>query len=85
MRMKHVKDVPNMIADIHKVGPLTYPRNSGGIMEVSSKQGYKAAGAAWSNDIMCNDKVQAHLHGIHRGYEKATHGATLQGLKMHKS
>ena len=25
MRMKHLKDVTNMIADIYKVGPLTYP------------------------------------------------------------
>ena len=26
LRLKQAKDVANMIADIHKVGPLTYPK-----------------------------------------------------------
>ena len=26
LRMKQVKDIANMIADIYKVGPLTYPK-----------------------------------------------------------
>ena len=29
--------------------------------------------------MMHNNKVQAHLHGIHQGFEQVTYRATIQG------
>ena len=38
MRMKQVKDIADMIADIYKVGPLTYPKVFQCDNKASSKQ-----------------------------------------------
>ena len=38
LRTKQAKDVADMIADIYKGGPLSYPRYFGVIMVASSKQ-----------------------------------------------
>ena len=38
LRTKQVRDVAEMIADIYKVGPLTYPRYFSAIMAVNSEE-----------------------------------------------
>ena len=65
MRMKQAKDIVNMIADIYKVGPLTYLK----VFQCNNRSEFEAggdhaAGAAQSDNMMGNDKVQAHSHGI---------------------
>ena len=66
-----VKNIASMIADIYKVGALTYLKlfwcDNGselkaGVTKVLEKQ---------------NHKVQACSHSIHRGFEQATHRSTI--------
>ena len=63
MRMKQVKDIADMIADIYKVGPLTYPK----VFQCDNVQsrGDHVAGEAWCDDMMHNNEVPAHSHGVH--------------------
>ena len=65
LRTKQVKDVADMMADIYKVGPLTYPE----VFQCDNGSESKSVGEAWSNNMVSNDEVQAHLHGIHQGFE----------------
>ena len=38
LRTRHARDVAEMIADIYRVGPLTYPRYFNAIMTANSKE-----------------------------------------------
>ena len=66
LRMKQVEDIADMIANIYRVGPLTYHKvfqcDNGSefkaeVPKMLEKHGY--------NVQQCNSEVQAHSHGIH--------------------
>ena len=80
MRTKLVKDVPDLIADIYMVGPLTYPK----VLQCDYSSEFKGGmtklleGYVWSDDMIHNNKVLAYSHSICQGFEQATHRATIQ-------
>ena len=81
LRTKQVKDLANMIADMYKVGPLIYPKlflcnNSSEfkaeVLKMLEKNGV-------TDNARCNNKVEAHSQGIHRGFEQAACRKSVQG------
>ena len=78
MRTKQAKDIVEMIADIYKFGPLTYPNGSefkGEVTKMLEKCGVKI--------LLMTTKFK-HTHGIRRGFEQATHIKSVQGSRYAK-
>ena len=79
MRMKQVKDVTDMIADIYRVGPLTYPK----VFQCDNGSNFKAEVTKMlqKHELKYDDEVQAHTHGIHRDFEQASCRKSVQGSR----
>ena len=82
LRTKHAKDVVEMIADIFKVGPLTYPK----IFQCVNGSEFKAEVNKMleKHGVNCsarNDKIQTYSHSICRSSEQNPRREIIQGAR----
>ena len=73
LRTKQAKDIANMITNIYKVGPLTYPK----VFQCDNGSEFKAGvtKVLEKHGVMIQHKTmkeQACSHGIHQGFEQVT-------------